>query len=53
MGDIEFLKDLLRIAPKREYQAMFLQSWISEHGAIPNEYGEEIKTLLKEDKTAN
>lgn len=44
---IEMLIKLLKATDNKNTKAMLLQSYIAVYGAVPNEYGNVIKELLK------
>lgn len=44
---ISELISLLKAAEDKNIRGIFLQSYISTYGAIPAEYGDEIRNLLR------
>ena len=44
----QILIDALRVAPDKDTQAVFLETYIQEYGAISDENGEIIRQILME-----
>lgn len=47
-AELQALITLLQLPIHRSTKANLLQSYIATYGAIPDEYGEQIKNLLRE-----
>lgn len=50
---INILIDLLKATKDKDTKAMILQSYITEYGPVPNEYGDIIKDILADCEVVN